>query len=174
MMTVSDLWQKRGVWPNLNMCVSNYYKHGPWYSSNDDRDTGIQNLTVPKSSDSSNEWWQHPMMWSMHGFTPRSTCGAAFVQWWRGQDTTSVDVLQCPVSVNSDALLKNGVTLSHLGQSVPVQLVFPQLLVSPISGFFPQVHFGDAAPDSWKRSDAVSDSLNTGGIASDYVKPSVS
>ena len=42
-----------------------------------------------------------------------------------GQDTAAVDPLQCPVSVNSETLLKNGIPLSQLGPGVLVHLVFP-------------------------------------------------
>ena len=52
--------------------------------------------------------------------------------------------------------------------------VSPVVGQSPFPVVGPRVRFSDAAPDSWKQSDAVSDSLNTGGVVSDLVKPSVS
>ena len=92
-----------------------------------------------------------------------------------GQDTAAVDQLQCPVSMNSETLLKSGIPLSQLGprRSCPSG-VSPVVGQSPFPVVGPRVRFGDAAPDSWKQSDAVSDSLNTGGVVSDSVKPSVS
>ena len=89
-----------------------------------------------------------------------------------GHDTTAVVPIQCPVSVNSETLLKNGIPLSKLGlrHSRPSD-VSPVVGQSPFPVVGPRVPFSDAAPDSWKHSDAVSDCLNTGGVVFNSVKP---